>query len=104
MRSLSYEHKFFWSFGNYMVRNKNAIERYANLLSIAFAFTQVLPLINNRYQSYKFESPQAMKRVFGDHLSQELIFGTFMLQLENTKIYAAVKNAVNSFLGLDKAS
>ncbi|TCO67583.1 hypothetical protein EV214_1641, partial [Marinisporobacter balticus] len=26
-----YQHKFFWSFGNYMVRNKAAIERYANL-------------------------------------------------------------------------
>lgn len=33
-----YQQKFFWPFGNYMVRNKLAIERYVNLISISFAF------------------------------------------------------------------
>ena len=35
---LFYEHKFFWSFGNYMVRTQAAIERYANLIILTFAF------------------------------------------------------------------
>jgi hypothetical protein len=99
-----YEHKFFWSFGNYMLRNQNAIERYVNLLSISFAFVQVLPFINENYRSNKFKSPQAIKRVFGDRLNQELIFDIFMQQLEKGKIYATVKNAVNTFLGLDNAA
>jgi len=95
-----YEHKFFWSFGNYMVRNKIAIERYVNLLAIAFAFVQVLPFIAPRFYDYQFHSPQTVKRVVADQLTQELIFDTFVKRLENNKIYLAVKNAVDDFLGL----
>jgi hypothetical protein len=42
--------------------------------------------------------------VFGDRLNQELIFDIFMQQLEKGKIYAAIKNAVNTFLGLENAT
>ena len=49
-----YEHKFFWSFGNYMVRSQQAIERYVNLLAIVFAFVQVLPFIAPRFCDYQF--------------------------------------------------
>ena len=47
-----YEHKFFWSFENYMVRNKLAIERYVNLIAISFSFVQVLPFINENFYSH----------------------------------------------------
>jgi hypothetical protein len=99
-----YEHKFFWSFGNYMVRNKLAIERYVNLLAIAFAFVQVLPFISDRFSEYRFQSPQIIKHVVMEQLSQELIFETFVKRLENSNIYSAVKKAVNGFLGLNEVA
>ncbi|MCT4619057.1 MAG: transposase [Marinisporobacter sp.] len=40
-----YQHKFFWPFSNYMVRNKVAIERYVNLLAITFTFISVLGIL-----------------------------------------------------------
>jgi len=95
-----YEHKFFWSFGNYMVRNQPAIERYVNMLAIAFAFVQMLPFITPRFCEYQFQSPQTVKHAVADRLTQELIFDTFVKRLENNKIYCAVKNAVDDFLSL----
>lgn len=56
-----YQHKFFWSFGNYMVRNKRAIENYTNLLAIAYSFVVVIPFINNSFSKYKFQSTQEIK-------------------------------------------
>jgi hypothetical protein len=99
-----YEHKFFWSFGNYMVRSQQAIERYVNLLAIAFAFVQMLPFIAPRCCDYKFQSPQTVKRAIAEQLTQELIFDTFVKRLENNKIYSVVKNAVDGFLGLDRTA
>lgn len=95
-----YEHKFFWSFGNYMVRNQRAIERYVNMLAITFSYVQILPFITPRFCKYQFQSPQTVKRAVADQLTQELIFDTFVKHLENNKIYCAVKKAIDDFLGL----
>lgn len=93
-----YQHKFFWSFGNYMVRNKAAIERYANLLTVAYTFVCVLPFICPNFKRYQFSSPQVIKRAIGEHLSKELIFASFVSNFENTNIYSTVKKAVKSFI------
>lgn len=97
-----YQHKFFWSFGNYMVRNKKAIERYVNLLAISYTFVSVLPFIDQKFEQYKFESPQVVKRVVADKLTKELIFDSFVSSLESSKIYSKVQKAINSFLRDDK--
>ena len=99
-----YEHKFFWSFGNYMVRNKLAIERYVNLIVISFSFVQVLPFINDNFSSHKFKSPQATKHAISDQISQELILDTFVSHIENSKIYVVVKDAVKAFIGINSAT
>ena len=93
-----YEQKFFWSFGKYMVRSKAAIERYINLLAVAFTFVNVLPFISTNFSEYKFKSPQVIKHSISAQLNQELILSTFVKRLENSKIYSAVKNAVLNFL------
>lgn len=93
-----YQHKFFWSFGNYMVRNKDAIERYVNLLAIAYTFTYVLPFIDRRYSEYQFKSPQLVKRAIGEQITKELIFDSFVSNFESAKIYSAIKEAVQGFL------
>jgi hypothetical protein len=87
-----------------MVRNQQAIECYVNLLAMAFSFVQVLPFISPRFEDYKFQSPQSLKRAVGDHIIQELIFDTFVKRLENSKIYSVVKSAVDAFLELGNAA
>ncbi len=99
-----YQHKFFWSFGNYMVRNKEAIERYVNLLGIAYTFVMVLPFISKRYEKYQFESPQLIKRLVGEQLSKELIFDSFASTLESSKIYSPITEAINRFLDKQSAA
>ncbi|SNY27746.1 transposase, IS4 family [Orenia metallireducens] len=99
-----YQHKFFWSFGNYMMRNKKAIERYVNLLAISYTFVLVLPFIDQKFDKYKFKSPQVIKRVVADKLTKELIFDSFVSSLESNKIYSKVQKAINSFLRDDKVA
>lgn len=93
-----YQHKFFWSFGNYMVRNKTAIERYINLIAICFTFISVLPFITTTFSNHKFESPQVIKRLVSERILKELIFDSFVSTLENTKIYSMVSKYVYRFI------
>lgn len=64
-----------------MVRNKNAIERYINLLAIACTFMNLLPFMDQRYKKYKFQSPQLIKRDVGEQISKELLFNSFVASL-----------------------
>jgi hypothetical protein len=93
-----YQHKFFWSFGNYMVRSKTAIERYINLIAISFTFVCVLPFITETFSKYKFESPQVIKRLVSERILKELIFDSFVSTLENSKIYSIVSKYVHHFI------
>ncbi|SHH44751.1 hypothetical protein SAMN02745135_01654, partial [Caloranaerobacter azorensis DSM 13643] len=93
-----YQQKFFWSFGKYMVRNKEAIERFINLIAISFTFVSVLPFISNRFSDYKFESPQVIKRMISERVIKELIFDSFVSSLENRKIYSVVSKCVKNFI------
>ncbi|ABR48408.1 hypothetical protein Amet_2250 [Alkaliphilus metalliredigens QYMF] len=96
-----YQHKFFWSFGNYMVRNKAAIERYVNLLFVAYTFACFLPFMDKRYEKYQFKSPQLIKRAVGVQITKELIFDSFVLSFESAKIYSTIKESVQGFLNKD---
>lgn len=93
-----YQHKFFCSFGNYMVRNKSSIERYANLLSIAYTFVCILPFIDQKFHKYQFQSPQLIKRTVGDQINNELFLSSFVASFESSKIYYVIKKAIDSFI------
>ncbi|HDR5039261.1 TPA: transposase [Bacillus anthracis] len=99
-----YQHKFFWSFGNYMVRNKDAIERYANPLVISYTFTCLLPFIDKKYAQYQFKSPQLVKRAVGEQITKELIFDSFVSSIESAKTYSTIKKAVQGFLDKDQVA
>lgn len=99
-----YQHKFFWSFGNYMVRNKKAIENYVNLLAIAYSFTVVLPFISKSFSKYKFHSPQEIKSAISYQISKELILSTFVQRVQNNKINEEVLKTINSLIDLDEVS
>ncbi len=93
-----YQHKFFWGFSNYMLRNKVAIERYVNLLSIGFTFVCVLPFLNQRFKNYQFQSPQVIRREIASHIQKELILNSFVSSLESSKIYSWVKILASNYL------
>lgn len=86
-----YQHKFSWSFGNYMVRNNEVIERYVNLISITFTFVSILPFIDQRFKTYQFQSPQVIKCVVAPRISKELILNSFMSTFESNKIYSSIR-------------
>lgn len=99
-----YQHKFFWSFGNYIVRNKEAIEKYANLLAIAYSFVVILPFIHQSFSKYKFQSPQETKNAISYQISKELILSTFVLMIQKSEIHQDTLEAINSFISLDEVS
>ncbi|EQB88304.1 hypothetical protein M918_24645 [Clostridium sp. BL8] len=99
-----YQHKFFWSFGNYMVRNKEAIEKYTNLLAIAYSFVVILPFIHKSFSKYRFQSPQETKNAISYQISKELILGTFVQNLQKRKINDRALEVINSLIHLDEVS
>ncbi|WP_242661415.1 hypothetical protein [Alkaliphilus metalliredigens] len=84
-----------------MVRNKAAIERYVNLLFVAYTFACLLPFMDKRYEKYQFKSPQLIKRAVGVQITKELIFDSFVLSFESAKIYSTIKESVQGFLNKD---
>jgi hypothetical protein len=99
-----YQHKFFWSFGNYMVRNKRAIENYTNLLAIAYSFVVVLPFVNNSFSKYIFQSPQEAKNAISYQISKELILITFVQKVQKIKISEEILKSISSLIYLDEVS
>jgi hypothetical protein len=49
-----------------MVKSKEAIEKYVNLLGVTYSLCILLPFINKGLSKYKFQSPQEIKY----HLSE----------------------------------
>lgn len=80
---LFYEHKTFWSFGNYMVRSKIGVEVYVNLIAVAYSCVQLLPFHQQEYAYLKEESALTKKQIIGMRIQQELFFYNFVLSLED---------------------
>ena len=68
-----FEQKTFWSFGQYMVRRKIAIEKYINLIGVAYSAMILIPFINKSFKEFQFCSPQETKYAFGEIIRQDLI-------------------------------
>lgn len=87
-----------------MVRNKRAIENYANLLAIAYSFVVILPFIHKYFSKYKFQSPQETKYAISYQISKELILSTFVQKIQKIKINKETLEAINSLIYLDEVS
>ncbi len=79
-----YQQKLFWSFGSYMVRSKVSIEKYINLIGVAYSAMILLPFISCTFQEYKFYSPQEVKHIIGEAIREELFFSN-LLKIEQIK-------------------
>lgn len=78
--------------------------RHINLLAVSFTFMTVLLFIHPKFRGCRFESPQVIKHVVAEQLTQELILDSFASQLESSKIYLLVKKAVIHFLHGDQVA
>ncbi|MGL5327706.1 MAG: IS701 family transposase, partial [Peptostreptococcaceae bacterium] len=92
-----YQQKTFWSFGNYMVRSKIGIEKYAHLVGVTYTLTILLPFIYSDFSKYQFQSPQEVKYSLGAKLHTELIMGNLLKTLQLRKNTAAF-DAINEYL------
>ena len=79
-----YQQKTFWSLGAYMVRKKVAIEKYINLVGVAYSSVILLPFINPAFEQYKFHSPQYIRHIISEAIREELFFSK-LLKLEQIK-------------------
>lgn len=94
-----YQQKTFWSFGNYMVRSKVGIEKYAHLVGVTYTLTILLPFISSDFSKYQFQSPQEVKYSLGAKLHTELIISNLLKTLQlrkNTVLFNTIKEYLNS--------
>ena len=89
-----YQIKSFWSFGNYMVRNKEAIEKYINLIGVTYTLTSLLPFMSNKFSKYKFQSPQEIKYHLSECISKELIYNNLLKTLQINKNIITLEDVI----------
>ena len=99
-----YQQKTFWSFSNYMVRSKDAIEKYVNLLGVAYSMCIILPFVNEKFATYKFQSPQELKYNLSEHIIKELFFSKLLKTVQSVKNIVTIRDAINYFASQDEAS
>ena len=68
-----------------MVKHKEAIEKYANLIGAAYSLTVLLPFISNKFSELKFQSPQETKYYISDCISKKSIYGKLLKPIQLDK-------------------
>jgi hypothetical protein len=69
-----------------MVRSKISIEKYINLIGVAYSAMILLPFISATFKAYRFCSPQEAKHIIGEAIREELFFSKLL------KIHQIKKN------------
>jgi len=83
---LFYELKTFWSFGNYMLRSKQGIDNFVNLLSISYACAKLIPFADDFFADFSLASTQTTKFALGEAIRKDLFFAHFVDFIENRHI------------------
>ncbi|MGL4874681.1 MAG: IS701 family transposase [Clostridium sp.] len=89
-----YQTKSFWSFGNYMVRRKEAIEKYVNLIGVAYSLTILLPFMSCKFSELKFQSPQEIKYYISECISKELIYDKLLKTIQLDKNITTLEDVI----------
>ena len=90
---LFYEMKTFWSFGRYMLRSKNGIENFINMMTLCYSGMKIIPYCDPLYSPMRNESAQSVKNIFGNAIYCELFLWKFASKHENS---------INSYAGFDQ--
>ena len=89
-----YQTKSFWSFGNYMIRHKESIEKYVNLIGVTYSLTVLLPFMSRKFSKFKFQSPQETKYYLSQCISKELIYGKLLKTIQLDKNITTLEDVI----------
>ena len=89
-----YEQKTFWSLCSYMVRSQKGIEMLVNLINLAYCTMKLLPYHDKDYAKYRDESVQEFRFVLSSKIREQIIFATFVKNIETTIKSNAIKEAL----------
>ena len=96
-----YEQKSFWSLCRYMVRSKKGIETLVNLINISYCAMKILPYKDETFSQYKDTSVQEFRLALSQQINQQVIFATFVKNVETTiksnTLVKALKSVLLSF-------
>lgn len=96
-----YEQKNFWSLGAYMIRSKKGIETLINLINISYCAMKILPYKDETFSQYKDSSAQEFRLALSQQINQQVIFASFVKNVETTiksnALIKAIKSALFSF-------
>ena len=93
-----YEQKTFWSLCSYMVRSKKGIETMVNLINISYCAMKILPYKDDAFSQYKDTSVQEFRLALSQQINQQVIFATFVKNVETTIKSNALVKALKSVL------
>ena len=77
-----YEHKIFWSLGDYRVRSKQGIENLVNLINVAHASMKILPYVEPSLEKYQGLSAQQVRFHMSELVRRNLFFDSLALQAQ----------------------
>ena len=77
-----YEHKIFWSLGDYRVRSKQGIENLVNLINVAHASMKILPYLESSLEKYEKLSAQQVRFHMSEIVRGNLFFDSLALRAQ----------------------
>ena len=83
---------------------KEAINKYVNLLGVAYSLTILLPFISNNLYKYKFQSLQEVKYHLSECISKEFIFSKLLKTLQLDKNITTSEDIFKYLTDSNKAS
>ena len=83
---------------------KEAINKYVNLLGVAYSLTILVPFISNNLYKYKFQSPQEVKYHLSECIYKEFIFSKLLKTLQLDKNITTAEDIFKYLANSDKAS
>ena len=99
-----YEVKKFWSFGLYMLRSKQGIENYINIVSLCYGCMQMLPRTNDIFSTLAENSIQERKYILGESIRRELLLGISTSETENAINSSDFWTTLDSLSSFEEAS
>lgn len=93
-----YEQKTFWSLCSYMVRSQKGIEMLVNLINLAYCSMKLLPYQDKDYSRYRSESVQELRFAISSQIREQIIFATFVKNIETTIKSNAIIEALKSLI------
>lgn len=95
-----YELKTFWSLGDYMVRNAEAIDLFLNLIVVAYAFTKTLPCIDDDFEAWQELSSQEVRHRLGRLICQRVFLWKLSRDAQSTEKQSQFEKALAKHLGI----